>query len=48
MFFVMIGAVIGYFVSVAAGRMGVEDVMSNPLATTVFGALLGATATFGV
>ncbi|MBS2040081.1 hypothetical protein JST97_34155 [bacterium] len=48
MFFIMIGAVSGYIVSVVAGRMGIEDILSNPLVTTIFGAFLGGSATYGM
>lgn len=47
MFYITIGAMIGFLVSVLAGRMGVEDVASNPWVTTGCGAFLGGITAFG-
>ena len=47
MFYITIGAVVGFIVSILAGRMGVEDVASNSWVTTGCGAFLGAVNAFG-
>jgi len=47
MFYITIGAVVGFLVSVIAGRMGVEDIASNPWVTTGCGAFLGAITAYG-